>query len=401
MTAPLPGDEPADVAAEVALVAVAAAAESLAAEAGLDAAALGERAVERVVRVRLTATGLAPAAWAEHLRRDRAERIALVDAVVVGETRLFRDGSPFEALRAMAVTRVAAASIGRSPVPMRVLSVACSTGEEPYSAAIALLAGGLPPQAVEVVAFDVSRVSLRAAESGVLARTATRGPVPEWAEPWLERRDDGTVVVPAAVRERVAFRVANVLAPDVRGPFDAILCRNLLIYLTPPARARVAPWIRAQLAPDAPLFVGHAEVGVLLDGSWRRATGYGPYALEAVAATPRQITPPAPPPPAEPLTAAAPLAEAPRAGDAVAAAAALAHAGDRDAAVAMLDARVRAVPDDVEAHALLGVLHATAGRPAAARDALRRALYLDPGHAESRAQLALLDAGGPTAGSRS
>jgi chemotaxis protein methyltransferase WspC len=74
-----------------------------------------------------------------------------------------------------------------------------------------------------------------------------------------------------------------------------------------------------------------------------------------------------------------------------AAAVALAEAGDRDTAVRALDALVRDAPDDVEAHALLGILHATAGRTAAARDALRRALYLDPGHAEARAQLILID----------
>jgi hypothetical protein len=67
-------------------------AESPAAEAGLDAVALGERAVERAVRARL-GHRLTPAAWAERLRRDQLERTALIDAVVVPETMLFRDGS--------------------------------------------------------------------------------------------------------------------------------------------------------------------------------------------------------------------------------------------------------------------------------------------------------------------
>ena len=253
--------------------------------------ALGERAVERAVRARLVATGQAPAAWADRLRRDRDERAALIDAVVVPETMLFRDGAPFEALMAMAMARTTA------PGPMRVLSAACSTGEEPYSAAIALLAGGLPAESVHVLGLDVSAAVLAVAASGVLPRTALRGVVPAWSDPYLERRADGTVAIAPVARGRVTFALANLLTAPPAGTFDAILCRNLLIYLTPPARARVTDWLRSQLAPDAPLFVGHAEVGVLLDAGWRRSHGHGPYALEPAPAPPASAaTPPAPPP---------------------------------------------------------------------------------------------------------
>ncbi len=415
------------LAAVAASAAVAAAAESLATEAGLDAVALGERAVERAVRARLATTGLVPSAWVERLRRDAAERTALIDAVVVPETQLFRDGSPFEALFTMAVARAA-----DPRQRMRLLSAACSTGEEPYSAAIALLAGGLPARAVEVVALDVSASALAVATGGVLGRTALRGSVPPWAEPWLERRPDGTVAIASVVREAVTFRVANVLTAEPDGPYDAILCRNLLIYLTAPARARVNGWLQAQLAPGAPLFVGHAEVGVLLGAGWRRAPRFGPYALESIDAAvptrsvgaPGSVTPPpspparaplagvppsglpdAPPAPAVPdaapdgvLAPAAAPAPAVPADQRLAAACALAESGSREEAVRLLLELTRDAPQDVEAHALLGVLHATSGRPDDARHALRRALYLDPDHAESRAQLALLDGGAPPAG---
>ncbi|MFN8623108.1 MAG: CheR family methyltransferase [Chloroflexota bacterium] len=420
--------------------ALAAATEAAGAEltafAGLEVEALGPRAVERAVRARLRATGLTPEAWVAALRSDTGERSALVDAVVVPETMLFRDGSPFEALHTLAARRAEGAdgawrgpAAGRPPV--RVLSAACSTGEEAYSAAIALLAGGLRPVDVSVVALDLSATALAVAASGVLPRTAARGPIPAWADRYLDRRADGTVAVAPAAREVVELRTGNVLdAPEV-GPVDAALCRNLLIYLTAPARARVTTWLAAQLGPGAPLFVGHAEVAVLLDAGWRRAPEHGPYALvpgvPGVAVLPVTRSRPAsqataatrPPAPAEPVpipptpggaparrsngvaaastpgAAAAPTAPpapaAPLDPDALVRATGLAESGDRDGAIAVLDACVAADPSDVEAHALLGILHATAGRPTAARAALRRALYLDPDHAESRAQLALLD----------
>jgi chemotaxis protein methyltransferase WspC len=405
MTGRLPGPG-ASVGPDGSEAALAAAAASLAAEAGLDAVALGERAVERAVRARLIATGLTPSAWADRLRADPSERTALIDGVVVAETMLFRDGAPFETLMAMAIARQAA------PGRMRVLSAACSTGEEAYSAAIALLAGGLPPAAVDVLGLDVSAGHLAVAASGVLPRTALRGAIPPWSAPYLGRRDDGTVAIAEPVRRLVAFRVANLLAAPDAGPFDAILCRNLLIYLTPPARARVLGWLAGQLAPDAPLFVGHAEVGMLLDAGWRRSPGHGSYALRppssgAPAVRPTRSTVPVASPPlatptgasgqagppsaATPSRPPAPAAAVPTVEGRRAAAVALAEAGDRDAAVRSLELLLHDAPDDVEAHALVGILHATAGRTSAARDALRRALYLDPDHAEARAQLILLD----------
>jgi len=414
---------PDSLAAVAASAAVAAAVESLAAEAGLDAVALGERAVERAVRARLATTGLISSAWVDRLRRDVAERTALIDAVVVPETQLFRDGTPFEALFAMAEARA-----GHPRQRLRVLSAACSTGEEPYSVAISLLAGGLTADAVEVVALDVSASALAIATGGVLGRTALRGSIPPWAEPWLERRPDGTVAIAPVARETVTFRVANVLAAPSDGPYDAILCRNLLIYLTAPARTRVTGWLQAQLGPGAPLFVGHAEVGVLLGAGWRRASGFGPYALEPIepVVPPKRDTdaraPSAPvAAPAQPAPGAAgqgasaralpagsvagspdaapttPGADVP-ADQLLARAGALAESGAREEAVRLLVELTRDAPWDVEAHALLGVLHATAGRPEDARHALRRALYLDPDHAESRAQLALLDAGSARTG---
>jgi chemotaxis protein methyltransferase WspC len=401
-----------------------AAGAELAAFAGLDVAALGARAVERAVRERVRASGLTADAWAARLAADADERAALVDAVVVPETMLFRDGSPFEALRGMAAARAEAVATRRPGPgePLRVLSAACSTGEEAYSAAIALLAGGVAPGAARVVALDLSGAALAVAATGVLPRTALRGAIPDWAEPYLDRRPDGSVGIAAPARDLVELRPGNVLdAPDA-GHCDAVLCRNLLIYLTAPARARAAAWLASQLAPGAPLFVGHAEVAALLDLGWRRAPEHGPYALvpapvvvRAGAAAsdwsrpaPVSVSPPvaSSPAAAAPPTSApsgpssqAPAAAAPPPDDpgALAQATRLAESGDRDGAIAVLTECVTDDPADVEAHALLGILHATAGRSAAARDALRRALYLDPDHAESRAQLALLDrsGGGP------
>lgn len=410
-------------------VAVAVAAGHLAARWGLDAGALGDGAVRRAVRERLHRTELDAEAWIRRLDHERAESDALLEAVVVPETMLFRDGTPFAALAAIATARVATASAER---PIRVLSAACSTGEEPFSAAIALLAHGVPPAAVHVLGVDASTRALAVARTGRCARSALRGSVPDWAEPYLVRLPDGGVEVVAAVRHVVELRRGNLADPLPAGPWDAIFCRNVLVYLTPEARLRLIGRFAAILAPGAPLFVGHAEVAALIDAGWRRASGQGPWALlppapagtvpaaapahtrgaakpaartparAAVAvmagatgaAAPRSVARTVAVPAPAPVTPRGTAADA--APDPLDAAVARAEGGDRPGAIRLLEELVRIDRANVAAHALLGVLHATSGDTPAARDALRRALYLDPGHAESRAQLALLDARGGT-----
>lgn len=388
----------------------AAAARALADTWGLDLAALGERAVDRAVRDRLAATGLPAEAWIAHLEGDPEERVRLAELVLVPETMLFRDGSPFAGIAALAEALRPRASAGH---PVRILSAACSTGEEPFSVAITLLAHGIPADAIRVAAIDVSRPALDAARSGRCARSALRGPVPGWAEPYLERRADGSVVIDPVARSVVSFSIGNLLDAVPQGPFDAILCRNVLVYLLPDARRRVLATLHAALAPSAPLFVGHSEVAALLDAGWRPARRYGPYALEwSVAPATRPVPAPTPAPrpaahvptatPAPARTPAARIATVPAparpAGarphplpeDPVETAGELAQRGDRAAAIALLQRSLESDPRDVAAHALLGVLHATGGDDEPARAALRRALYLDPTHAEARAQLALL-----------
>ncbi|MFO1539404.1 MAG: CheR family methyltransferase [Chloroflexota bacterium] len=400
-------------------LAVAVAAGHLAARWGLDAAALGDGAVRRAVRERLVRTGLDAEAWVRRLDHERAEADALLEAVVVPETMLFRDGTPFTAIAALGAARALTASAER---PVRILSAACSTGEEPFSAAIALLAHGCPPAGIQVLGIDASSRALDVARSGRCARSALRGAIPDWAEPYLVRLPDGGVDVVAAVRDVVELRRGNLADPLPAGPWDAILCRNVLVYLTPEARAKLLGRFAALLAPGASLFVGHAEVAALIDAGWRRAAGQGPWALVAppvagaatAAPVPRErarsVTPPTsrtatparapvargtsarPPASVAVVPPAARTAAAPP--DPLDAAVACAEGGDRPGAIRLLEELVRVDRANVAAHALLGVLHATSGDTPAARDALRRALYLDPGHAESRAQLALLDAPG-------
>ena len=103
---------------------------------GLDAGSIGRGVVERAILDRQTAAGAADAiAYLARLRSSKEELQALIEAVVVPETWFFRDPGAFDALSSV----VRHGAVPMATEPLRLLSVPCSTGEEPYSMAMALL----------------------------------------------------------------------------------------------------------------------------------------------------------------------------------------------------------------------------------------------------------------------
>lgn len=385
---------------------------------GLDLAALGLPLVRARLREQRAELGLAdPAAHARRLAGDAAALERLVELLVVHETWFFRYPASFRLLgeRARAWRR-------RRPArPVRVLSLACSTGEEGWSIAIALREAGLAPPDFEVEALDVSPAAIARAKAGCYGGRALRDLAPERLARWFEPDGSRWRVGPALRTARVRFAVANlhrlVLAAPP-GAYDAVFCRNVLIYLQPAARARLLARVHAALAGHGLLFVGHAEVEPARAAAFGGAPEPETFALERRPGPPAPAADPAPAPaaapvggprppgaPAEPRTAHPPPAAGPhppepprRAGwapdpdaeDPVAGALRRANAGDLAGALARLEhARATCPPSPALFCALAAVLGAS-GRDAEVEGALTRALYLDPDHYEALVHLALV-----------
>ncbi|WP_322013386.1 CheR family methyltransferase [Paraburkholderia sp. J12] len=250
-------------------------------ETGIDAQALGANALMRAVAQRAAVTiageqqaGIPPAweagsavpclvidAYWLHLTSEAAERQALIDALVVPETWFFREREAFAALARLGMERLAR----RPGDVLRVLSVPCSSGEEPYSAAMALLDAGLTAEQFGIDAIDISSVSIAAAQRGVYGRNAFRGDGLAFRERHFEAVEDGWCVSPQ-VRAPVTFERANLFewlaAHPVR--YDFIFCRNVLIYFDRDAQDRAMGLLRACLADDGMIFVGPAETGLMM-----------------------------------------------------------------------------------------------------------------------------------------
>ena len=229
---------------------------------GLEASTIGAATVERAIRARMAHVGAASTEeYLLRLRESPAELDELTEAVVVPESWFFRDGAPFAALTAWTREHWLPAHPGAT---LRVLTVPCSTGEEPGSVAMALLESGLPPERFTVTAVDISRRALARAERGVYGPNSFRGQSLHFRDRFFTQIPEGYLLAPE-VRRQVRFEFGNLLASDFRpgsGSFDVIFCRNVLIYFDRSTQNRTVRALVEMLAGDGLLFVGHAETAV-------------------------------------------------------------------------------------------------------------------------------------------
>jgi chemotaxis protein methyltransferase CheR len=203
-----------------------------------------------------------PRAYYEYLRfhpqRD-AELDRLPALVTNNETYFFRETRQFEIL----VDHVIPAHRAAAPLqPMRFLSAGCSSGEEPYSLAIALHQAGLPPgRAWEIDACDLNPERIARAREAVYDETSLRSCDADTRRRYFSE-EEGRFRLRERYRAGLRFFQSNLLAPGFaleRGAYHAILCRNLLIYFGDSAFERLIDLFARSLLPGGYLFLGHSE----------------------------------------------------------------------------------------------------------------------------------------------
>jgi chemotaxis protein methyltransferase CheR len=198
---------------------------------------------------------------------DGEERRRMLEAVCTHETHFFREAQHWDFLAGDLLPRWRAdASARRRPRRVRAWSAGCSTGEEPYSIAMTLLAH-LPAAEgwqVEVVGTDLSRRVLDQAAAGVW-RVDRAQEVPErYRRAYMLRgrgEQEGRMAAGEEVRSVVRFQQLNLndASYALSGRFDLVFCRNVLIYFDARSRAAVVSRLLERLEPGGHLFVGHAE----------------------------------------------------------------------------------------------------------------------------------------------
>ena len=226
-------------------------------------------------------------AWVRRLHllpRDHPEWLSLIESLTVHETFFHRDRAQLELL-AQILPEIARASARAGRHRLRLWSAGCATGEEAYTLAILALRalrnagfadrspdGGIvcrPPWQLEVLGTDISRLVLAQARAAVYSTeglSAFRDLPRELQRffPVLPRkRETGDIelrgVLPT-VRQYVRFSHFNLIAGSPpQSDIDVVLCRNVMIYLTPPARAEVQAMFKEALRPGGHLLLGPTD----------------------------------------------------------------------------------------------------------------------------------------------
>ena len=190
----------------------------------------------------------------------------IIDAITTNETLFFRDTSPFELLQHKIIPdlidRRCAKSSGLSPMPLRIWSAACSTGQEIYSVAIVLkeLLPDLKRYNLKLLGTDISDAAIAQASYGHYNKFEIERGLPEDKLTKYFHPNGNHWKIKDELRAMVVFKKMNLMLPfDEPGKFDVILCRNVAIYFSLEDRKKLFNKIAGILEQDGSLLIGATE----------------------------------------------------------------------------------------------------------------------------------------------
>ncbi|MBF0541458.1 MAG: methyltransferase domain-containing protein [Nitrospirae bacterium] len=188
------------------------------------------------------------------------EIVQFLDVITTNVTSFFREEKHFEVL-----TQYMKQWLGEGQRKFRFWSAACSSGEEPYSTAITLLEATKGYQVdMKILATDLSTRILASAKKGVYTEDKiSTVKKPMLSEYFKRVTDEGQnlYIVKDSVKSIISFNSINLSTPPfkMKGPFDAVFCRNVMIYFNNDTKSALLKDIARLLKLGGILFVGHAE----------------------------------------------------------------------------------------------------------------------------------------------
>ncbi len=208
------------------------------------------------------------------VERDESESGQFVNALTTNVTDFFRERHHFQLLEGIA-------GRAKKNEPFTVWSSACSSGQEPWSIAMTLKGAPNAPPTWKVLATDIDADILAKAREGVYPVDQVKAVAPELqASCFNPDRSHEYLRVRNDLRTRVYFGQLNLLgAWPMKGLFDVIFCRNVLIYFSPENRVKTVRRLAQQLKPGGVLMLGHSEAVL---GNQTQLTSIGKTAFQRV-----------------------------------------------------------------------------------------------------------------------
>lgn len=233
-------------------------------EAGIDLPQSKATLVYSRLAKRLRALGIETfSEYCETVRSNDSERDSMIAALTTNVTRFFREAHHFEHLRSAIIEPLAESA--RRGNRVRLWSAACSTGQEPYSMALTVLSV-IPNAAsldVRILATDLNPHVIAHGKNGQYQKEELRDVPPNLRAKWFEPipgDSRGALKIADDARSLVSFRQLNLMgAWPFSGPFDAIFCRNVVIYFDRDTQSMIWNRLTRMLREDGALYIGHSE----------------------------------------------------------------------------------------------------------------------------------------------
>ena len=197
--------------------------------------------------------------------KDGSEEVlVLINAITTNLTKFFREDHHFEHLGNTVMVETARGQ-GIARNKLRIWSAGCSSGEEPYSIAMTVRGKlpGLDRYDAKILATDLDTNMLDRGRNGLYAAADAKGIPTDYLRKYVDlksREADGMAVMSRDLRKMISFKHLNLLEKwPMHGPFDAIFCRNVMIYFDNPTKQKLVEQFSSLLRKGGWLYVGHSE----------------------------------------------------------------------------------------------------------------------------------------------
>lgn len=216
---------------------------------------------------RLRVLGLSSfAQYFDYLRADASggELIEFVNRLTTNHSFFFREKDHFDYLKSTVFPAIAAAVKADPSYPVRIWSAGCAAGEEVYTTAIALteyFGPALASMDVGLIATDISLAALAEAQRGVYPENRFKETPKAYVDRYFSKAGPDSYEVSPELRRLVLFKKLNLMSETFpfKGRFDAVFCRNVMIYFNADSRSRLVAAIHRYVKPGGHFFIGHSE----------------------------------------------------------------------------------------------------------------------------------------------
>ena len=358
---------------------------------GLDVNSISSGVLKRAISERMKDCGIRDVQnYLQWLQQSEQELEALIELVIVPETWFFRERESFNYLKHYIKSEWLTTPYQDV---LRVLSIPCSTGEEPYSIAIALLEAGLSATKVRIDAVDISQKNLLTAKLGIYQDYSFRGNPLSFQKSYFQRTELGYQLC-HKVKSMVNFMYGNLADLNFllgATPYDVIFCRNLLIYFDKAIKKRTIGILERLLKKDGLLFLGYAETGLLLNTSFQRVRCYKGFTyrkpkieagqrLKTIEKYNQPVT----------VTKKTVKSSLNSSGNLLETVKTLINQGNLRQSVRLCNQYIQQNPLNIQAYILLSEVYQGMGNQEQAIESLKKAIYLQPDCVEALTHLALL-----------